>query len=208
VVAIFYPEEFMPSVFLRAVLCTAVATVSLGALAAAPAPAVAPSVAPTASPTVTPEARSMDVLRAFDKLCNAPKLTFTILAERAKATGMQAVTEATPAPPAGTRAGRWGGGMPSGNFVLLVDELRNVKGVTTSCAVAAEVGDVDIFRATAAKTMNLRAGVKPDISTDGGRTFDFGIVRPPSTRITVRDFKPKGLKRILVSVSTLAPAAR
>lgn len=186
----------MPSVFSRALLCSAIATVSLGAIAAAPA----------AAPAVTPESRSMDVLRAFDKLCNAPKLTFEILAERAKATGMKPVP--APAPPSGTRIGRWGGGVPSGDFALLVDEIRNVKGVTTSCAVAAEVGDVDIFRATAAKTMSLRAGVKPDVSTDGGRTFDFGVVRPPSTRITVRDFKPKGLKRILVSVSTLAPAAR
>ena len=146
----------------------------------------------------------MDVLRAFDKLCNAPKLTFDILAERAKVTGMKPVPGATA--PAGTRIGRWGGGMPSGDFALLVDEIRNVKGVTTSCAVAAEVGDADVFRATAVKTMSLRAGVKPDTGTDGGRTFDFGIVRAPTTRIVVRDFKPKGLNRILVTVSTLVPA--
>jgi len=185
----------MPSVFSRALLCSAVATMSLGAMAAAPAPAAATA--------VPPESRAMDVLRAFDKLCNAPKLSFDILAERAKATGMKAVPPS--AVPAGTRIGRWGGGMPSGDFALLVDEVSNVKGVATSCAVAAEVGDVDLFRATAIKTMSLRAGVKPDVSTEGGRTFDFGVVRPPSTRIIVRDFKPKGLKRVLVSVSTLAP---
>jgi hypothetical protein len=190
----------MSSVILRALLCTVVATTSLGATAAAPVSA--PTTAP-AGP-ITPAARSMDVLRAFDKLCNAPKLTFDVLADRAKVTGMKTVPAEAPA--AGTRVGRWGGTLPSGEFALLVDEGRTIKGVTTSCAVAADVGDVEIFRATAIKTMNLKANIKPDISTEGGRTFDFGIVRPPSTRITVRDLKPKGLNRVLVTVSTLTPA--
>lgn len=182
----------MPSFFSRALLCACAATVSLGAVAAAPAATVA-----------SEQARSMDVLRAFDKLCNAPKLTFDVLAERARLTGMKVVPAA--APPAGTRIGRWGGTLPSGEFALLVDENRSIKGLLTSCAVAAEVGNADVFRAAATATMQLRAGVKPDTGTDGGRLFDFGIVRPPSTRITIRDFKPKGLNRVLVSVSTLTP---
>jgi hypothetical protein len=181
----------MSSLFSRALLGTCLAAVLSGATAAAPAPAVA-----------SEQARAMDVLRAFDKLCNAPKLDFAVLAERAKITGMKPVP-ATAA--AGARVGRWGGTLPGGEFALLVDESRSIKGVLTSCAVAAEVGDADVFRAAAIKTMALRAGVKPDIGTDGGRLFDFGIVRPPSTRITIRDFKPKGLNRVLVSVSTLAP---
>ena len=183
----------MPSLFSRALLGTCVAAVSLGATAAAPAPTVA-----------SEQARAMDVLRAFDKLCNAPKLDFTMLAERAKITGMKPVPAAAAAP-AGARIGRWGGTMPSGEFALLVDESRSIKGVLTSCAVAAEVGDADVFRAAATTTMKLRANVKPDTGTDGGRLFDFGIVRAPSTRITIRDFKPKGLGRVLVSVSTLTP---
>lgn len=144
----------------------------------------------------------MEVLRAFAKLCNAPQLTFDSLSARATATGMKVVPGQAAA---GARAGRWSGAVASGDFVLLVDENRGIKGVTTSCAVAAEVGDADLFRATAIKTMSLRAGVQPDISTEGGRTFDFGIVRAPSTRITVRDFKPKGLNRVMVSVSTVTP---
>ena len=181
----------MSSLFSRALLCACVATVSLGAAAAAPTPTVA-----------SEQARAMDVLRAFDKLCNAPRLDFTVLAERAKITGMKPVPATAPA---GTRIGRWGGTMPSGEFALLVDESRSIKGVLTSCAVAAEVGDADVFRAAATTTMKLRDGVKPDTGTDGGRLFDFGIVRAPSTRITIRDFKPKGLNRVLVSVSTLTP---
>lgn len=150
----------------------------------------------------------MDVLRAFDKLCNAPKLSFDILAERAKVTGMKPVPApaSAPATPAGTRLGRWGGTMPSGEFALLVDQVTSVKGILTTCAVAAEVGDADVFRAMAIKTMKLRANVTSDTSTEGGRVFDFGIVRPPSTRIVVRDFKPKGQNRILIAVSTLVPA--
>ena len=190
----------MSPVFTRALLCSAAATISLGAVAAAPAPSAAP--APVA---VTPASRSMDVLRAFDKLCNAPKLTFDVLAERARVTGMKTVPAPAPAANAGLRIGRWGGALPSGEFALLVDETRNIKGVMTSCAVAADVGDVEVFRAAAIKTMSLRANVKPDISTEGGRTFDFGIVRPPSTHIVLRDLKPKGLNRILVTVSTLTP---
>jgi hypothetical protein len=192
----------MPSVFLRALLCSAVATVSLGAMAAAPAPA------PSAAPAVTPQSRSLDVLRAFDKLCNAPRLTFEILSDRAKVTGMKPVPASTPAPPAGTRIGRWGGTVPSGEFALLVDEIRSIKGIMTSCAIAADVGDVEVFRAAAIKTMSLRADVKPDISTEGGRTFDFGIVRQPSTHIFIRDLKPKGLNRILITVSTLVPVPK
>lgn len=191
----------MPSFFSRALLCTCAATVSLGAAAAAP---VAPAVP---APTVASEqARSMDVLRAFDKLCNAPALTFDVLAERAKITGMKPVPVTGTATPAGTRIGRWGGTLPSGEFALLVDENRSIKGLMTSCAVAADVGDADIFRAAATATMKLRTDVKSDTGTDGGRLFDFGIVRAPSTRITIRDFKPKGLNRVLVSVSTLKPA--
>ena len=188
----------MPSLFLRTLLGTAVATMSLGAIAAAP----------VAATVASEEARAMDVLRAFDKLCNAPKLTFDILAERAKVTGMKPVPApaAAPALAAGTRLGRWGGTMPSGEFALLVDQSTSIKGVLTTCAVAAEVGDADVFRAMAIKTMKLRANVTSDTSTEGGRVFDFGIVRPPSTRIVVRDFKPKGQNRILISVSTLAPA--
>ena len=190
----------MLPVFTRALLCSAVATFSLGAIAAAPAPSAAP--APVA---VTPASRSMDVLRAFDKLCNAPALTFDVLSERARLTGMKTVPAAAPAANSGMRLGRWGGTVPSGEFALLVDETRNIKGVLTSCAVAADVGDVEVFRGAAIKTMSLRANVKPDISTEGGRTFDFGIVRPPSTHIVIRDLKPKGLNRILITVSTLAP---
>jgi len=192
----------MPSVYLRALVCSAVATISLGAMVAAPAVLAAPAV-PTAA---TAPSRSMDVLRAFDKLCNAPKLTFDVLADRAKVTGMKAVP--APAPPSGTRIGRWGGTMPSGEFALLVDEIRSIKGLMTSCAVAADVGDVEVFRTAAIKTMSLRANVKPDISTEGGRTFDFGIVRQPSTHIFIRDLKPKGLNRILITVSTLVPVAK
>lgn len=191
----------MPSFFSRALLCTCAATVSLGAAAAAPVAPAAPA------PTVASEqARSMDVLRAFDKLCNAPALTFDVLAERAKITGMKPVPVTGTATPAGTRIGRWGGTLPSGEFALLVDENRSIKGLMTSCAVAADVGDADIFRAAATATMKLRTDVKSDTGTDGGRLFDFGIVRAPSTRITIRDFKPKGLNRVLVSVSTLKPA--
>lgn len=196
----------MPSFFSRALLCTCAATVSLGAaVAAAPATSAAP-VAPAApAPTVASEqARSMDVLRAFDKLCNAPALSFDMLAERARITGMKPVP-VTGTAPAGTRIGRWGGTLPSGEFALLVDENRSIKGLMTSCAVAAEVGDADIFRAAATATMKLRTDVKSDTGTDGGRLFDFGIVRAPSTRITIRDFKPKGLNRVLISVSTLKP---
>ena len=89
---------------------------------------------------------------------------------------------------------------------MLVDESRGDKGVLTSCAVAAEVGDADVFRSAAIKTMQLRADTRSETGTDGHRSFDFGIVRPPSTRITITDFKPKGLNRVLVAVSTLAPA--
>lgn len=182
----------MPSLFSRTLLCTAIATLSCCAIAAPAAPTLA-----------SEQARSMDVLRAFDKLCNAPSLTFDVLAERARITGMSVVP--AEAAPKGTRIGRWGGKLPGGEFALLVDESRNVKGLTTSCAVAADVGDADVFRTLATTTMKLRADVKPDIGTDGGRFFDFGIVRPPSTRITIRDLKPKGLNRVLVSVSSIKP---
>lgn len=189
----------MPSVFTRTLLSAVLATISLGAMAATPAAPAAPAPMPG---RVTPQVRSMEVLRAFAKLCNAPQLTFDTLSARATAAGMKVVPGQAAT---GVRAGRWSGAVPSGDFVLLVDETRGIKGVTTSCGVAAEVGDTEVFRAAAIKTMSLRAGVQPDISTEGGRTFDFGIVRPPSTRIAVRDFKPKGLSRVMVSVSAVAP---
>lgn len=191
----------MSSVFTRTLLCTVFTTTSLGALAAGQAP-----VKPAASTVASEQSRSMDVLRAFNTLCNAPQLTFDALSAHAKAIGMKPAASAQASTPAaGKREGRWGGAVPSGPFALLLDENRSMKGVTTSCAVAAAVGDADIFRAEAIKSMKLRDGVKPDTGTDGRRTFDFGIVRPPSTRITVYDFKPKGVNQVMVSVSSVAP---
>lgn len=149
--------------------------------------------------------RAQSVINAFQVMCTLELPKFDQIAAKATAMGMQLQAD-NKAPASGDTTRRqkvWGGGLTSGPFALLLDEMAGPKGTATGCAIAAEVPDTDSFRTEAINTMKLAAMKAPEFGPDGSRSFVWDGVYGPGTTVIVRDFKPSGKPGVMLKLLSM-----
>jgi hypothetical protein len=149
--------------------------------------------------------RAQSVINAFQVMCTLELPKFDEIAAKATAMRMQLQAD-NKSPPSGDTTRRqkvWGGGLTTGPFALLLDEMAGPKGTATGCAVAAEVPDVDALRSEAINTMKLAAMKSPEFGPDGSRSFVWDGVYGPGTTVIVRDFKPSGKPGVMLKLLSM-----
>lgn len=146
--------------------------------------------------------RAQSVINTFQVMCTLELPKFEQIEAKATAMRMQlqadnkgALTENVV-----TRSKAWGGGLTTGPFALLLDEMSGPKGKATGCAVAAEVPDSDTFRAEAINTLKLAAMRTPEIGADGSRSFVWDGIYGTGTTLILRDFKPTGRPGVMLKL--------
>lgn len=149
--------------------------------------------------------RAQSVINAFQVMCTLEIPKFDEIAAKATAMRMQLQADNN-APSSGDVTRRqkvWGGGLTTGSFALLLDEMAGPKGTATGCAITAEVPDIDAFRTDAINAMKLSAMKSPESGADGSRSFVWDSVYGPGTTVIVRDFKPSGKPGVMLRLVSM-----
>ncbi len=150
-----------------------------------------------------PKSRSESVLNTFAVMCNLRAPDFDYLSAKATAMRMRLMEDNKKAPSAQNTVSRsksWVGLLTTGPFIFQIAEMSGAKGTTTSCAVVAEVPDVDVFRAGVMEDFHLDKAPAPEISTNGSRSYYWDHPTNPNDDIVVRDFKPAGKHGVMVKI--------
>jgi hypothetical protein len=131
------------------------------------------------------------VINTFQVMCQLEPLNFERLSERATAMRMilQGDNKYSSAQNTITCSKSWVGNLRTGPFIFLLDEMSGVKGLSTSCAVVANVPDVDAFRAEALKEMHLKDISSPELGNDGSRSYTWSNPYGQGSTLIIRDFK-------------------
>ncbi len=149
--------------------------------------------------------RVQSVINAFQVMCTLELPKFEPIEAKATAMRMQLQTNNNGTLPgnAATRSKSWAGSLTTGPFILLLDEMSGPKGKTTSCAIVAEVPDLDIFRTEAINTMKLAAMQTPEMGADGSRSFVWDESYGKGTTLILRDFKPTGKHGVMLKLLSM-----
>jgi len=146
-----------------------------------------------------PLTRSQSVLNTFQVLCTLEAFDFERLNARAEAMHMllQEDKQAPSVQNTVMRSKSWLGFLKTGPFLLQVEEMSGAKGVSGSCAVVADVPDVDGFRTETVKDMHLK-DLSPEIGHDNSRSYVWEKVYGQGTTLIIRDFKPTGRSGVMM----------
>ncbi len=152
--------------------------------------------------------RAQSVINAFQVMCTLELPQFDAIAAKAIAMHMQLQGDDKAAASGDTthRQKVWGGGLTTGPFLLLLDEMAGSKGRATSCAVVADVPDVDALRTEAMKAikaMKLMDTKAPEFGVDGSRSFFWDGAYGQGTTMIVRDFKPSGKPGVMLKLVSM-----
>jgi hypothetical protein len=149
--------------------------------------------------------RAQSVINTFQILCTIELPNFEHIAATATAMRMQLQADNNVASPGDTvtHSKSWVGGLTTGPFLLLLDEMSGSKGRSTSCAVAGDVPVLDDFRADAVNAMKLPAVPSPDMRSDGSRSFIWDGTFGPGTTLILLDFKPSAKPGVMLKLLTM-----
>jgi hypothetical protein len=159
----------------------------------------------------SPSERAWSVVNAFQVMCTLELPNFDFVDAKAAAMKMQ-LQSSESGPSANdttTRSKAWAGGLTDGPFMLLIDEMSGTRGRATGCAVAAEVPDVDAFRAATVKAMKLPGVPAPESGSDGSRAYVWKDFFGPGTIVIERDFGPARKPGVMLKLlSMVGPAGK
>ena len=149
--------------------------------------------------------RAQSVINAFQVMCTLELPKFDDISAKATAMRMQLQSNSKSPAAGGTnmRQKVWAGGLTTGPFALMVDEMSGAKGTATGCAILAEVPDVDAFRMEAMSTMKLAAMKVPELGADGSRSYIWDGIYGPGTTLILRDFKPSGKPGAMLKLQSM-----
>ncbi|MFD1554828.1 hypothetical protein ACFSHT_04170 [Paraburkholderia silviterrae] len=159
-----------------------------------------------AQPASQPKDRDHSVLDAFQVMCNLELPVFSHVDAKATAMHMhlQGDTSAPGTNGSVTRHKMWVGGLTTGPFALLLDEMDGTKGVATSCAVAAQVPDVDGFRTALIDGMKLPPAT-PQTDQSGARTSEWHGISGPGTTLILRSIIKGETSSVMVKMIAMRP---
>lgn len=148
-------------------------------------------------------ARSL--INTFQVMCTLELPNFEHIDAKATAMRMQLQADNKAASPGDTvtHSKSWMGGLTTGPFVLLLDEMSGSKGKSTSCAILGNVPDLDAFRADATNMIKLPAVPPPEMRGDGSRSYVWDGFFGPGTTLILRDFKPSGKPGVMLKLVTM-----
>jgi len=156
-----------------------------------------------------PFTREQSVINTFQVMCQLETLSFDRLNERATLMRMVLLDskKAASIQNTFTRSKSWAGGLGSGPFVFLLDEMSGAKGVTTSCAVLADVPDVDSFRTEALKELNLKNLPAPELGSDGSRSYLWVKPYGEGSTLIIRNLKQSGRPGVMIKLLVMRQSA-
>ncbi|WP_156116793.1 hypothetical protein [Massilia sp. 9096] len=105
----------------------------------------------------SPAERDGSLINAFQVMCTLQTPDFDHLSGQAGAMRMKMLGDDTSTTPTGETIHEkaWFGMLTTGSFALRTEQMRGIKGVSTSCAIEGSVADVAAFRDAAIKTLRL-----------------------------------------------------
>lgn len=152
-----------------------------------------------------PFTRDQSVINAFQIMCQLSTLKFDSLSARAMA--MRMVLQDNQKTPSshGTmiQSKSWIGNLTTGPFIYMLEEMSGPKGVSTSCAVVADVSNQDADRLEAIKELNLKKMPSLDIGGDGSRTYIWD--RSPE-KLIIREYQSVGRSGVMIKILTMRPS--
>lgn len=131
--------------------------------------------------------RDHSVLNAFQVMCNLESPDFSRIDAKATAMRMHVQSEASGPSANGTvtRHKVWVGGLTTGPFALLLDEMDGPKGTATACAIAAQVPDADAFRIATIDGLKLTS-TSEQLDPTGAKQSEWRDVSGPHTDLVLR----------------------
>lgn len=159
-----------------------------------------------AQPASQPMDRDHSVLDAFQVMCNLELPVFSHI--DAKATAMRMNLQGDTSAP-GTngsviRHKAWVGGLTTGPFALLLDEMDGAKGTATSCAVAAQVPEVEGFRTALVDGMKLPLASR-QTDQGGAITSEWHGISGPGTTLIFRSVVKGKTSSVMVKMVAMRP---
>jgi|ERR1700722_12035494 hypothetical protein len=154
--------------------------------------------------------RAQSVINAFQVMCTLEHPNFDQIDEKATLMRMrlQSNDKGPSADNTVTRSKVWAGGLTDGPFVVLLDEMSGAKGTSTSCAIVADVPDVDAFLAEAVSMIKLPGVPAPELGTDGSRSYVWNGFFGPGTIIIERDFARTGKPGVMLKLLSMVRPAQ
>jgi hypothetical protein len=146
------------------------------------------------------------VLNAFQVMCNLELPDFSRIDAKATAMRMHVQSEAS-APSANgtvTRRKAWVGGLTTGPFALLLDEMDGPKGTVTSCAVAAQVPDANAFRIATIDDLRLPS-TNQQLDPTGAKESEWRDVSGPGTTLILRAIVKGETSSVMVKLVSMHP---
>jgi hypothetical protein len=152
--------------------------------------------------------RADSVINAFQVMCTIEPPNFEHIDEKAGAMRMHLQHDSKAPSPGNTvtRSKSWASTLTTGPFALMLDEMSGSKGKSTSCAIAADVGDTDAFRSTAITVMKLPTSFQPEIRNDGSRSYVWNGIYGKGSTLILRDFKPIGKPGVMLKLLAMQPS--
>lgn len=147
-----------------------------------------------ADDAMPPADRNGSIINAFQVMCTLQAPDFDHLAGQATAMRMHVFADDTSTTPTGEtiRQTAWAGMLGTGSFALRAEQMRGVKGVSTSCGVEGRVADVAAFREAAIKTLRLNASSEQRTIEGSHATYWDGYFNEGGTLVLTDMERPAG----------------
>ncbi len=98
----------------------------------------------------------------------------------------------------------WVGGLTTGPFALLLDEMDGPKGTATACAVAAQVPDANAFRIATIDDLKLTS-TNEQLDPTGAKESEWRNVSGPRTTLILRAIVKGETASVVVKLVSMHP---
>jgi invasion protein IalB len=170
------------------------------------------STASAAGQAKPPVGRDASIINAFQVMCTLQLPDLDHLSGQANAMRMKAIGDDTSTTPTGEtiRSKAWFGMLTSGPFALRAEQMRGVKGVSTSCAIEGTVANVAAFRVAAIETLRLGTSSEQRTIEGSHATYWDGYAGQGSTLVLSEMERPAGhfVELKLLNMVKAAPAVQ